>query len=94
MQTTSHFLSELIRAANTTPKLSEFSRARLLDRASDKIRIMRLQKGRHMDIDGDDVAFNAFVMARSVPRYTDDEVSDALRDAAGAIWTLHMDPST
>jgi len=88
-----HLLSELIRAANTTAKLSEFSRARLLDRASDKIRILRLQKGRHIEVGGDDIAFNAFMMARSVPRYSDDEISHALLDAAGAIWSLHIDPS-
>ncbi len=90
LQPTTELIGELVRAANSMATISEFSRARLLDKASDQIRILRIQNGLPVTVEEKDSAFNAFVMARSVPRYSDEQISDALLDAARTMRLLRI----
>lgn len=84
------FIAELVRAANEVPKLSEFTRARLLDRAYNTIRDCREKIGVAQDSLDRDPAIDFLTMSRSIPAFTDDEIKTALLEAAGLLRDLHI----
>lgn len=83
------FVSELIRAANETDKLTKPERARLLERAAATLRDYRYQinysETPANDGGPNDAAREWSEMARLIDLFTADEISAKLLDAAGTI---------
>lgn len=90
MSGVTEFVSELVRAANGLDKLSEFSRAKLLDRAYDTIRDLRDEVGIQPDSLDKDAAIDVLTMSRSIPALTDAEVRNIMLKAAAMIRDLHI----
>lgn len=83
------FISELIRAANETDRLTKAERARLLQRCAGTLRDYRHQinysETPANDGGPDDVAHEWSEMARLIDLFSAEEVSKALLDAVASI---------
>ena len=83
------FVSELIRAANETARLTKPERARLLQRAAATLRDYRYQinysETPANDGGANDAAHDWSEMARLIDLFTAEEVAETLLDAAGTI---------
>ena len=92
MTSATDFIAELIRAANQVEKLSVFEKRRLLERSVRTIREMRLQTGIASRRPGADpvVDLQTAAVALTLGKRTNDEVRDALLDAANMIRTLKI----
>lgn len=91
---TQRFISELIRAANETEKLTNLERATLLRRAAGTVRDYRdliTFAGITANDDGQsDVVHDWNEMARLISIFSAQEVSAALLDAAGVIKACRL----
>lgn len=91
---TQKFVSELIRAANETQRLSHFERGRLMDRAAATIRDYREQiaysDAPANDSGPGDIAFDLADMGRTPEVFTAAEVSAKLLEAVEVIKTLRV----
>lgn len=91
---TSAFISELIRAANEVPRLSMMERGRLLSRAAATIRDYREQiafsETPANDSGPGEVAFDLAAMGRTPDVFTAKEVSAAMLHGADTIRTLRI----
>lgn len=88
------FISELIRAANETQRLSHFERGRLMARAAATIRDYREQiaysDAPANDSGPGDIAFDLADMGRTPEAIAADEVSAKLLEAVEVIKTLRV----
>lgn len=88
------FISELIRAANETPRLSQFERSRLMERAAATIRDYREQiaysDAPANDTGPGDIASDLASMGRTPEVFTAAEVSAKLLEAVEVIKTLRV----
>lgn len=89
MSTTTAFISELIRAANTAEKLTEDERRRLTDRGARTIREMRLETGIRPGR-GKDVLFDLEIAALKAESRSTDQIKAVLLDMADMIRTLKI----
>ena len=92
MSTTTHFISELVRAANEVERLTGYERQRLFERAVATIKDMRETIGiPSAQADADKIVQLQFMVAiRGVRARDPDEVREALLTAAGMIRDLHI----
>lgn len=88
------FISELIRAANETQRLSQFERGRLMERAAATIRDYREQiaysDAPANDTGPGDIASDLASMGRTPEVFTAAEVSAKLLEAVDVIKTLRV----
>lgn len=84
------FISELVRAANEIARLSEFERARLLDRAYTIIRDLRHRTRTGPTDFNRDPLVNIMTMSLSVVMFSNDEVKRELLSAAAMIRALKI----
>lgn len=88
------FISELIRAANETQRLSQFERGRLMERAAATIRDYREQiaysDSPANDTGPGDIASDLASMGRTPEVFTAAEVSAKLLEAVEVIKTLRV----
>ncbi len=84
------FISELVRAANEIARLSEFERARLLDRAYTIIRDLRRRTRTGPTDFSRDPLVDIMTMSRSVVMFSNDEVKQELLSAAAMIRALKI----
>lgn len=84
------FISELVRAANEIARLSEFERARLLDRAYTIIRDLRRRTRTGPTDFNRDPLVDIMTMPRSVVMFSNDEVKQELLSAAAMIRALKI----
>lgn len=91
---TQGFISELIRAANETQRLSQFERGRLMERAAATIRDYREQiaysDSPANDTGPGDIASDLASMGRTPEVFTAAEVSAKLLEAVEVIKTLRV----
>ncbi|AUX79472.1 hypothetical protein [Sinorhizobium fredii] len=91
MTNTTEFISELIRAANETDKLTVHEISRLLDRSIDTIRDMRERSGIAGSHRSRDVLIDLRVASERASGLSLEEIRDALIDAADVIRTLKIE---
>ena len=92
MSSTTHFITELVRAANELEKLSAYEKRRLLERAVITIREMRETVGiPSRNTSADAVTYIQETEVLLVRGWaTDERVKASLLDAADMIRTLHI----
>ncbi len=90
MSLTTHFIAELVRAANQVDNLKAIEKRRLLERAVITIREMRDEVGIPPSRTAGDAVVDLQTTAAAIERCTDDHVRAALLDAADMIRTLHI----
>lgn len=90
MSPTTDFISELIRAANESDRLTPYEISRLFDRAIDTIHDMREQTGITEAHRARDVLIDLRISSERARDLSAEEVRDALVDAADVIRTLKI----
>jgi hypothetical protein len=92
MSAVTDFVSELVRAANEVPKLTDLERRRLFERSVTTIRAMRETIGiPSAQVDADKVVeLQQLVAATGIRARSPEEVADALLTAAGMIRDLYI----
>jgi hypothetical protein len=90
MSLTTDFISELIRAANESDRLTHYEMSRLFDRAIDTIRDMREQTSAKETHRARDVLINLRISSARARDLSAEEVRDALVDAADVIRALKI----
>jgi hypothetical protein len=88
MSLTTDFISELVRAANESDRLTHYEISRLFDRAIDTIHDMREQAGAVEAHRARDVLIDLQISSDRARDLSTEEVRDALADAADVIRTL------
>lgn len=84
------FVMELVRAANEFERLGDFEKRRLLDRAYRIIEEGRSQIGMARDRTDSDAAIDLLTMSRAPDSFTQDEIKEALLDAADMLRTIKI----
>jgi hypothetical protein len=90
LQAINDLISDLIRGANNVAYLSEFERASLLDRSYRLIRDCRDKIGVDQDSLDRDPAIDFLTMSRSIPMFSDKEISAAFLEAVGVLRDLRI----
>lgn len=90
--TVSAFIAELIRDANQIDKIGDFEKRRMLERAVTIIREMREEVGIHAKSNNADMVIDLQTTAAALTlgKRTDQQVSEAMLDAAEAIRILKI----
>lgn len=90
MESLPQIVSELVRAANEYDRLGDFEKRRLLDRAYRTVQEARGEIGVAPELADTDAAIDFLTISRAPDRFTDEDIREAILDAADMIKNLKI----